>query len=38
MEAGPGGRSGRFEALGETAEEYAFLLALFADVARCARP
>ena len=28
MEAGHGGRSGRFESLKETAEEYAFLLNL----------
>ncbi len=31
MGAGHGGKSGRFEALRETAEEYAFILAAFAD-------
>ena len=31
MEAGHGGASGRFEALKETAKEYAFLISQLAD-------
>jgi oligopeptidase B len=37
LEAGHGGRSGRFERFRETAEEYAFLIGL-AQVAECAPP